>query len=102
MLLSWRCHLFLPSPGCRKLDLEKGGLTPSLGIYRPKQALIVLQVMDVSVTMLPMPMTPAEVEDQRKAIRKQKNRASAAATRARREEYTANLETQVCHCETEL
>lgn len=32
----------------------------------------------------------------RKALRKEKNRASAAASRARREAYTASLEEEVC------
>lgn len=34
----------------------------------------------------------------RKALRKAKNRASAAASRARREAYTASLETEVHSC----
>ena len=37
----------------------------------------------------------AEIEEQRKEVRKEKNRQSAAATRARREAYTASLEGQV-------
>ena len=48
-----------------------------------------------TMPMLPLAKTPAEMEAEKKAVRKQKNRASAAATRQRREEYTASLETQV-------
>ena len=42
-------------------------------------------------------LSAAELEEQRKEVRKQKNRDSAAATRARREAYTASLEGQVQH-----
>ena len=45
-----------------------------------------------------MPKTPAEMDAEKKALRKQKNRESAAATRQRREEYTASLESQVSPC----
>lgn len=48
-----------------------------------------------TMPMLPLAKTPAEMEAEKKAVRKQKNRASAAATRQRREEYTASLESQV-------
>lgn len=44
---------------------------------------------------LPNPGTEGGVD--RKALRKEKNRASAAASRARREAYTASLEDQVAH-----
>ena len=44
---------------------------------------------------LPAPSTGGVTTEDRKAIRKEKNRASAAASRARREAYTASLEEEV-------
>lgn len=41
--------------------------------------------------------THMEDRDAKKQLRKEKNRASAAASRARREAYTASLEEEVSH-----
>lgn len=41
--------------------------------------------------------THMEDREAKKQLRKEKNRASAAASRARREAYTASLEEEVCH-----
>ncbi len=43
-----------------------------------------------------------EDRDAKKQLRKEKNRASAAASRARREAYTASLEEEVSHLDVPL